>query len=120
MTLIESAVTDNPKQLTGIQLYAQLGLFLTIRTIMNSGYPMVYPFLPFIARGLGVTEEAVTLGITLRSAVGLFSPFIGSVADTWGRKRAMLIGLILFIGSMLMVFISPTYPVLIASMVLTS
>ncbi|MEP6987842.1 MAG: MFS transporter, partial [Chloroflexota bacterium] len=102
------------------QIYAQLGLFLTIRTIMNSGFRMIYPFLPFIARGLGVTEEAVTLGITLRSAVGLFSPFIGSVADTWGRKRAMLLGLFLFIGSMLMVFISPTYPVLIASMVLTS
>jgi predicted MFS family arabinose efflux permease len=87
---------------------------------MNSGFRMIYPFLPFIARGLGVTEEAVTLGITLRSAVGLFSPFIGSVADTWGRKRAMLLGLALFIISMVIVFISPTYIVLIISMVLTS
>ncbi|MBA3870504.1 MAG: MFS transporter [Anaerolineae bacterium] len=120
MTLIDSVATEQPKQLKGLELYAQLGLFLTVRTIMNSGFRMIYPFLPFIARGLGVTEEAVTLGITLRSAVGLFSPFIGSVADTWGRKRAMLLGLILFIGSMLLVFISPTYPALIASLVLTS
>ena len=120
MALIDDIVTEDPKKLKGLQLYAQLGLFLTIRTIMNSGFRMIYPFLPFIARGLGVTEAAVTLGITLRSAVGLFSPFIGSVADTWGRKRAMLLGLIGFIISMLMVFISPTYPVLIISMVLTS
>ncbi len=120
MSVIDGFGHENPKQLKGIQLYAQLGLFLTIRTIMNSGFRMVYPFLPFIARGLGVTEEAVTLGITLRSAVGLFSPFIGSIADTWGRKRAMLLGLILFIISMLMIFMWPTYPVLITSMILTS
>ncbi len=120
MAFSDTRVTDNPKHLKGIQLYAQLGLFLTIRTIMNSGFRMIYPFLPFIARGLGVTEAAITLGITLRSAVGLFSPLIGSVADTWGRKRAMIVGLLLFITSMLMVFFVPTYPVLIASLVLTS
>lgn len=117
---VENIITDRPKQLKGMQLYAQLGLFLTIRTIMNSGFRMVYPFLPFIARGLGVTEEAVTLGITLRAGLGVFSPLIGSVADTWGRKRAMLVGLAVFIGSMLMVFVSPTYPVLIASLILVS
>src|SRR5215213_2501807 len=119
MTLIDTVAEESPKHLKGIQLYAQLGLFLTIRTIMNSGFRMIYPFLPFIARGLGVTEEAVTWGITLRSGLGIFSPLIGSVADTWGRKRAMLVGLILFIGSMLIVFISPTYPILVASLVLT-
>src|SRR3954463_7971636 len=109
MTLIDDIAAENPKQLKGIQFYSQLGLFLTIRTIMNSGFRMIYPFIPFIARALGVTEDAVTLGITLRSAVGLFSPFIGSVADTWGRKRSMFLGLVLFIVSMLMVFVSPTY-----------
>src|SRR5258706_4634193 len=115
MTLFDGVATEQPKPLKGIQLYAQLGLFLAIRTIMNSGFRMIYPFLPFIARGLGVTEAAVTLGITLRSALGIFSPLIGSVADTWGRKRAMLLGLAIFIGAMLMVFIWPTYPVLIIS-----
>lgn len=120
MTLIDSVTTKEPQQLKGIRLYTQLGLFLTIRMVMNSGYRMIYPFLPFIARGLGVTEEAVTLGITLRAGVGLVSPFLGSVADTWGRKRAMLVGLTMFIGAMLMVFISPTYPVLLLSMILTT
>jgi len=120
MTLSDGIVAEKPKQLKGIQLYTQLGLFLTIRTIMNSGYRMIYPFIPFIARALGVKEAEVTLGITLRAAVGLFSPFIGSLADTWGRKRSMLLGLALFIVAMMMVFISPTYPVLIASMVLVS
>jgi predicted MFS family arabinose efflux permease len=120
MTLIDGIAAENPQQLKGIRLYTQLGLFLTIRMIMNSGYRMIYPFIPFIAQALGVSEAAVTLGITLRSAVGLFSPFFGSVADTWGRKRAMLVGSVLFIGSMVMVFVSPTYPVLIASMVITS
>ncbi|MBI1277160.1 MAG: MFS transporter [Anaerolineaceae bacterium] len=116
----ESAAGEKPSPLQGIQLYTQLGLFLTVRTIMNSGFRMIYPFLPFIARGLGVREAEVTFGITLRAAVGLFSPIIGSLGDAWGRKRAMLLGLALFIVSMVMVFISPTYFVLIVSMVLTS
>lgn len=120
MTLVDGVSTEKPTSLKGIQLYTQLGLFLTVRTIMNSGFRMIYPFLPFIARGLGVTEADVTFGITLRAAVGLFSPILGSFGDSWGRKRTMLLGLALFIGSMMMVFISPTYPVLIASMVLTS
>jgi len=120
MTFIDGVTTEKPQQLKGIKLYTQLGLFLTIRTVMNSGYRMIYPFLPFFARGLGVTEEAVTFGITLRAGVGLFSPFLGSVADTWGRKRAMLIGLVIFVGAMLMVFISPTYPILLVSMILTT
>ena len=38
MALIDDIVTEEPKKLKGIQLYAQLGLFLTIRTIMNSGF----------------------------------------------------------------------------------
>ncbi len=107
-------------QLTGTQLYVQLGFFLVIRTVMNSGFRLVYPFLPFIARGLGVSEAAVTWGITLRSGLGVFSPFIGSMADGWGRKRAMIAGLAIFIFSMLMIFFSPTYPSLIISLVLTS
>jgi len=41
MTLIDSVATEQPKQLKGLQLYAQLGLFLAIRTIMNSGYRMI-------------------------------------------------------------------------------
>jgi len=106
--------------LKGAQFYLQLGLFLTIRTIMNSGFRMVYPFLPFIARGLGVTEADVTAGITLRAALGLASPLIGSVSDSWGRKRAMMVGLLIFVASMLLIFFSPTYPALIASLVLTS
>lgn len=109
-----------PGPLKGRQFYLQLGLFLTIRTIMNSGFRMVYPFLPFIARGLGVTEADITAGITLRAALGLASPLIGSVADSWGRKRAMMIGLGIFVLSMMLVFISPTYPALIAALILTS
>ncbi len=109
-----------PKPLKGTRLYLQLSLFLLIRTIMNSGFRMVYPFIPFIARSLGVTEADVTWGITARSALGLVSPFIGSVSDSWGRKRTMMVGLFIFIGSMFLVFLSPTYPALIASLMLTS
>src|SRR5262245_25970624 len=81
---------------------------------------MVYPFLPTIARGLGVSLEQVTLGITARSLLGLFSPLFGSIADSRGRKFAMMAGLLIFIAGMLVVMIWPTYPALVAALVLTT
>jgi len=38
------------------------------RTVVNSGYRMVYPFLPVIARGLGVELSDLALAITARSS----------------------------------------------------
>lgn len=116
----ESHNRAQPRLLEGGQLLKQLSLFFITRSIVNSGFRLVYPFLPAIARGLGVTEAAVTLGITARSALGLLSPFIGSVADGWGRKRAMMFGLLIFVIAMLLVFVSPTYPVLILALILTT
>lgn len=116
----ETSPQPSLKPLVGRQLYAQLFLFFVTRTIVNSGFRIVYPFLPAIARGLGVTEAAVTLGITARSALGLLSPLIGSLADSWGRKRAMMIGIMVFVVAMLLIFISPSYPALLAALILTT
>lgn len=92
---------------------------LTIaRTVVNTAYRMLYPFLPTIARGLGVSLESITLAITLRSSLGLFSPVFGLIADRRGRKTAMLIGLLLFTGALLLVAVWPTYPALFLSILL--
>lgn len=103
-----------------VQFYLQLAMFLTARTVLNTGFRIVYPFLPVLSRGLGVTPEAITLGITLRSFLGLFSPIIGSLADGWGRKRSMLTGMLIFCAGMLLVYLSPTYPALIAALLMTT
>lgn len=106
--------------LTRFQFYSQLVIFLIARTVLNTGFRMVYPFLPEIARGVGVSQGELGYAISARSWIGLLSPLLGSLADGWGRRGAMLAGLALFLMGMVLVFISPTYPALIVALLLTS
>lgn len=99
-----------------IQLFA----FTSARTVVNTGYRMVYPFLPAIARGLGVDLADVALAITARSSLGLAAPFLGSFADVIGRRRTIIFGLTLFGGSLMIVSLWPTLPSLFLSLILAA
>ncbi len=101
-----------------IRLRFQLAAFTLTRTVLNTGYRMVYPFLPVIARGLGVDLSTVALAVTARASLGLASPFLGSAADVRGRKTVMLFSLGLAAAGFGLVSIWPTYPMLFASMLL--
>ncbi len=101
------------------RLRFQLLAFSFVLTILNTSHRMVYPFLPEMARSLGVSLEAINLAITLRFALGLFSPFFGALADRRGRKSAMLAGVAVFAGSMLLVGVWPTYPALVIALLCT-
>lgn len=103
-----------------VRLRYQILAFVLARTTINTSYRMVYPFLPTIARGLGVELQAVTLAVTARSAVGLVGPLLGSLADLRGRKTALLFGSGLFTIAMLLVSYWPTYPALFTALLLTS
>lgn len=94
--------------------------FTAVRTVVNTGYRMVYPFLPLIARGLGVELTDVALAITARSSLGLASPSLGSFADVMGRRRTMVFGLALFGAIRLIVGAWPTLPALFLSLILAA
>jgi predicted MFS family arabinose efflux permease len=81
---------------------------------------MVYPFLPQISRGVGVSEATLSDAISARASVGILSPILGAIADRWGRKVTMLIGLALFLTGMVLVFVWPSYPALFIALLLTS
>ncbi len=101
------------------RLRYQLVTFSLARVIVNTAYRMVYPFLPFIAAGVGVDEKTLTNAIALRSSLGAAGPLLGSVGDRYGRKTAMILGMALFLAGMVVVAIWPTYPALFAAMMLT-
>jgi predicted MFS family arabinose efflux permease len=90
-------------------LRGQLTLFLITRIILDTGFRMVYPFLPTFARALGVDISTISLAITARSSLGILSPFIGSAGDLIGRRSAMLMGLSIFAGGSLVVLLWPSY-----------
>ena len=88
----------------------QLFLFSSIRAVINTGFRMVYPFLPTLSRAFGVSFETIALAITARSLLGFLGPVIGSAGDTFGRRKTMALGILLFSAGFLLVALWPTYP----------
>lgn len=95
-----------------------LALTLT-RTAINTGYRMVYPFLPALARGVGVEPRAIVLAITARSSLGLASPALGSLGDLRGRTYAILVGVGIFAIGMALVGIWPIFAILFLAILAT-
>lgn len=99
-------------------LSIQLSVFIAIRTVLNTLVRMAYPFLPVFGRGLGVDLYWLSLALTLRSATGLFGPFLASVGDRRGRKTGMLLGVSLFTAGAGVMVISPSYAAFVAMLIL--
>jgi len=91
-----------------------------IHTVLFTGYRMVYPFLPAIARGLGVSYQAVSLGVTIRASFGVLTPFLGSISDIRGRKVVLVWSLIIFAGGMVLMDLAPTLIGLYIGLILTA
>ncbi len=109
--------TTTPRTATvRLQLFA----FLVARLALNTGHRMIYPFLPTFARGLNVERSSIALALTARSAMGFFGPFFGALADSRGRRMAMVFGISLFVTSMILVTVWPTYLALLVALLLAS
>jgi predicted MFS family arabinose efflux permease len=102
------------------RLRYQVVAFFSTRAVINTIYRMVYPFLPALARGLGVDIRMMALAITARSSLGLAGPFLGSAADVAGRRRAMLVGLVWISLGLSVVVVRPSFGAFTAMLLLTS
>lgn len=63
---------------------------LVARTAVTGGFRVVYPFLPEIERGLGVSAGALGGVLALRALMGLAAPAAPLVAERVGRRLLML------------------------------
>jgi len=97
----------------------QLLAITVTRTVISTGFRMVYPFLPVLARGVGVEPQAIVLAITARSGLGLASPVLGAFGDLRGRTLAILVGVGIFSGGMVLVGIWPIYVALFIAILAT-
>lgn len=84
-------------------------LFTLTRIIVNTSVRMVYPFLPVFARGLGVETASLAMSFSIRQFLGIFGPFLATVADTHDRKTGILLGVGLFTVGSGVVGIWPTF-----------
>ena len=78
------------------------------RLVMNTAYRFVYPFLPVIARGLGVPLEQAALLVSARHLAGLATP---AVTRAVGHRPRRLIGtgLVLFIIGSIVTVLTNAY-----------
>lgn len=96
-----------------------LTIFILVRLVVSTVFRMVFPFLPALARGLGVPVESVAMAVSARSALGLLGPPLGAIADMRGRKQALVGALLVFGISMAIVGIWPSYAVFFIGLVLS-
>lgn len=74
----------------------QLVIIFATRTVLNTAHRIIYPFLPTLARGLGISLATASGLVTVRLVAGLTAPLFGPFADQHPRRRVMMAGLLLF------------------------
>lgn len=101
-----------------VSLTPQVALFTTVRIVLNAAYRMIYPFLKAFASGIGVSVQVAALPLTGRSMVGVFAPLLAPVAERYGRKVGMLLGLSLFCLGIGLVAIWPSFSTFFIALIL--
>lgn len=112
----ENTPLASQKQPISFDLKMQILLFTVIRTVFSTANRVIYPYLSYFARGMGVTIGDISLALTARSMVGVISPFISSLADRYSKRVGMLVGVGLFTIGNGAIWLWPVYPVFVAGM----
>ncbi|PIC76809.1 MFS transporter [Sporosarcina sp. P19] len=96
-----------------------LGLLLTNLLIAFLGIGLVIPVMPRLMNELHISGTVVGYMVaTFAMAQLLISPLSGRWVDTFGRKKMIVVGLIIFSSSEFLFGIGQTLPVLFASRIL--
>ena len=113
-------MSNMPSKQIKSTLYQQITMLTTTRTVINTGFRMVYPLLPVFARGVDVDIATFGIVLTLLQLLSLSAPFLGQVSEQQGRRFTMLLGLGMYIVGMGMVFISPNFIGLSAALIIAA
>lgn len=74
-----------------------LYIILLVTLLSVAGVASIIPIFPELSEALNVSRDKIGLMITVFSLPGaIFAPLIGVVADRWGRKKILLLALVLF------------------------
>ena len=78
-------------------LRGALSYLVATRLVVNTAHRFVYPFLPAIARGLGISLEQAGFLVAARSATGMATPLLSATAGRHGaRRRLAVVSLAIF------------------------
>jgi predicted MFS family arabinose efflux permease len=86
------------------------------RMLLNTSRRFVYPFAPVLSRGLGVPLTAITSMIAVNQATGVMGILVGPLADRFGYRLMMMIGMAMLVIAMFAAGILPYYAVILAAL----
>ena len=93
-----------------LNVRTSLGYLSAERLVMNTAYRFVYPFLPVIARGLGVPLEQAALLVSARHIAGLATPGVARVVGRGEQRRKLITtGMLLFIAGCAVTVLTSAY-----------
>lgn len=73
---------------------SKIWLLFIVAFVIVAGYTVFIPILPFLVKELGGQESQVGLVIALAPVTTvIFSPILGALADRWGRRPIILLGM---------------------------
>jgi len=88
---------------------------IVCRTALNTARRFIYAFAPDLSRTLGVPLTSITALIAINWATNLLGIMTGPLADRFGYRGTMLIGMALLSVGMLAAGLFPVFGLLIAS-----
>ncbi|MEM7334727.1 MAG: MFS transporter [Chloroflexota bacterium] len=87
---IQQKVIENKRPFS---IWAIVGFGFVLRLLIDTSGQLFYPFVPVFAAGLGVSAVVVGRLISIQSLIGLVSPIFGNLADKYGYRPFMRLGL---------------------------
>ncbi len=99
-------------------LRAPLAFAVGARSLSNTAYRMVYPFLPVFARAFGVDLATMSLAVSARSASGALGPLLAPFTDRHGRRFGLSLGLGLFAAGAFVAVVGPGFETFAAALFL--
>lgn len=79
-----------------------------------TGFGLIIPLLPFLAKQLGANAEGVALASAIYAfAQFLFTPLLGALSDRYGRKPIIILSLLIESVSLVLTSLAVSFPMLL-------
>ena len=97
------------------RLGSRIAAIIACRIVLNTGRRFIYPFAPDLSRVLGVPLTSITGLIALNSATNLLGLISGPLADRFGYRAMMILGMAALAAGMAAVGFFPAFAVLVVA-----
>ena len=101
-----------------LQLILKIIVVVICRLVLSLARRFAYPFAPVLSRGLGVPLTSITSLIAVNWATSLLGIFFGPLADRFGYRKMMVLGLGMLVVGMFAGGLFPLYGVILIALFL--